>query len=148
MRQDTKTSRRDYRLRGRHRRSGTDPKSDTAWEQRVGYSRAVAADGQIHVSGTTPVDDDGAVVGRGNPYEQTVRALDIVEDALTELDASLEDIVRTRLYVTDIEDWETIGRAHGEYFEAVRPATTMVEVSRLIRPEFLVEVEATAIATQ
>lgn len=120
--------------------------SDTEWEAHVGYSRAVRAGDHVHVSGTTPVDDGGSVVGDG-PYEQTAAALEIVEGALEEADASLADVVRTRLYVTDIDDYEAVGRAHGEVFGDVRPASTMVEVSRLVREEFAVEVEATAILT-
>ncbi|WP_436931151.1 RidA family protein [Halosimplex halobium] len=118
--------------------------SGTEWEAHVGYSRAVAVDGQVHVSGTTPVDDDGEVIGDG-PYEQTRAALEIVEGALDEADASIADVVRTRLYVTDIDDYEAVGRAHGEVFADVRPASTMVEVSRLVDEDFRVEVEATAV---
>jgi len=120
--------------------------SGTEWEAHVGYSRAVAVDGQVHVAGTTPVDDDGEVIGDG-PYEQTKAALDIVEGALEEADATIGDVVRTRLYVTDIDDYEAVGRAHGEVFEAVRPASTMVEVSRLVDEEFRVEIEATAVVS-
>ncbi|SDY35450.1 RidA family protein [Halobellus clavatus] len=119
--------------------------SGTEWESHVGYSRAIRAGSQIHVSGTTATDEDGDVVGEGDPYEQTKQALANVEDALVEADASLEDVVRTRMFVTDIDDWEAIGEAHGEYFGEIRPATSMLEVSRLIRPELLVEVEAVAI---
>jgi len=118
----------------------------TEWEAHAGYSRAVRVGDQRHVSGTTPVDDDGEVVGE-TPYEQTVAALEIVEGALAEADATLEDVVRTRLYVTDVDDYEGIGEAHGEYIGDVRPATTMVEVSRLVDEAFAVEVEATAVVT-
>ena len=118
--------------------------SGTEWEAHVGYSRAVRAGDQVHVSGTTPVDDAGEVIGE-TPYEQTVAALEIVEEALDEAGASLADVIRTRLYVTDIDDYEAIGRAHGELFGDVRPATSMVEVSRLVREEFRVEIEATAV---
>jgi enamine deaminase RidA (YjgF/YER057c/UK114 family) len=118
--------------------------SGTDWESTVGYSRAIRAGDEIHVSGTTATDDDGAVVAPGDPYAQTARAIENVETALSALDASLSDVVRTRLFVTDIDDWEAIGRAHGEAFGDVRPATTMVEVQRLIDPEMLVEVEAVA----
>jgi len=120
--------------------------SGTEWEAHVGYSRAVAVDGQVHVAGTTPVDDDGEVIGDG-PYEQTKAALDIVEGALEEAGSAIEDVVRTRMYVTDIDDYEAVGRAHGEVFEAVRPASTMVEVSRLVDEEFRVEIEATAVVS-
>ncbi|WP_459193977.1 RidA family protein [Halosimplex sp. J119] len=118
--------------------------SGTEWESHVGYSRAVAVDGQVHVSGTTPVGDDGEVLGDG-PYEQTLAALEIIEGALEEAGASIDDVVRTRLYVTNIEDYEAIGRAHGEVFADVRPASTMVEVSRLVDEDFCVEIEATAV---
>jgi enamine deaminase RidA (YjgF/YER057c/UK114 family) len=118
--------------------------SGTEWEAHVGYSRAVRAGDQIHVSGTTPVDDEGEVVGE-TPYEQTAAALEIVEGALDEVDAGLEDVVRTRMYVTDIDDYGAVGRAHGEFFGEVRPASTMVEVSRLVREAFHVEIEATAV---
>jgi len=118
--------------------------SGTEWESIVGYSRAVRAGDEIHVSGTTATDDDGRVVGVGDPYAQTVQALDNVADALAALDASLADVVRTRLFVTDIDDWAAIGRAHGDAFDAVRPATTMVQVERLIDPEMLGEIEAVA----
>jgi enamine deaminase RidA (YjgF/YER057c/UK114 family) len=118
--------------------------SGTEWEAHVGYSRAVAVDGQVHVAGTTPVDDDGEVIGDG-PYEQTTAALDIVAGALDEAGASVEDVVRTRMYVTDVDDYEAVGRAHGEVFDEVRPAATMVEVSRLVDEDLRVEVEATAV---
>jgi enamine deaminase RidA (YjgF/YER057c/UK114 family) len=119
--------------------------SGTEWESAVGYSRAIRAGDEIHASGTTATDDDGAVVAPGDPYAQTARAIENVETALSALDASLSDVVRTRLFVMDIDDWEAIGRAHGDAFEAVRPATTMVQVERLIDPEMLVEIEAVAL---
>jgi len=103
---------------------------------------------QIHVSGTTATDDDGAIVGKGEPAEQTRQALANIEAALDEAGASVADVVRTRIYVTDIDNWEAIGEAHGEVFGEIRPATSMVEVSRLINPEMLVEIEATAIVKQ
>jgi len=121
--------------------------SDTEWEAHVGYSRAVAVGGQVHVSGTTPVDDEGDVLGDG-PYEQTKAALDIVASALDDAGASVADVVRTRMYVTDIDDYEAVGRAHGEVFADVRPASTMVEVSRLVDEEFCVEIEATAVVPE
>ena len=116
----------------------------TEWESFVGYSRAVAVGGQVHVAGTTPVDDEGSVIG-DDAYEQTVAALEIVAGALEEVDAALDDVVRTRMYVTDIDDYEAVGRAHGEFFRDVRPAATMVEVSRLVEDDLAVEVEATAV---
>ncbi len=119
--------------------------SGTEWESRVGYSRAVRAGSQVHVSGTTATDDEGEVVGEGDPAAQTRRALANVEGALDAAGASLSDVVRTRLFVVDIDEWAAVGDAHAEYFGDVQPATSMVEVSRLIRPELLVEVEAVAI---
>lgn len=119
--------------------------SGTEWESQVGYSRAIRTGSQIHISGTTATDEDGDIVGEGDPYEQTQQALSNIEDALVEADASLEDVVRTRMFVTDIDDWEAIGEAHGEYFGETRPATSMLEVNRLISPELLVEIEAVAV---
>ncbi|GAB6861156.1 RidA family protein [Haloplanus litoreus] len=118
--------------------------SGTEWESAVGYSRAVRAGDTIHVSGTTATDADGSVVAPGEPYAQTERAIENVAAALSRLDASISDVVRTRLFVTDIGDWEAVGRAHAEAFGAVRPATSMVQVERLIHPDLVVEVEATA----
>lgn len=119
--------------------------SGTEWESVVGYCRAVRVGDEIHVSGTTATDDDGDVVGEGDPADQTRQAIANVQAALAELDANLADVVRTRMFVTDIDDWDVVGRAHGEAFGAVRPATTMVEVSRLVDPAMLVEIEAVAL---
>lgn len=121
--------------------------SGAKWEEIVGYSRAVRVGNTIEVAGTTAVDENGQVVGANNPYEQTKFAISKIERALKEAGASLEDVVRTRLFVTDIRAWEEIGRAHGEFFRAIKPVATMVEVNALISPDLLVEIEATAILT-
>lgn len=119
--------------------------SGSKWEPIVGYSRAVRAGHHVHVSGTAPVGPDGAVVGAGNAYLQAQHALTIIVRALEEAGGAAKDVVRTRIYVTDIARWEEIGRAHAEIFADVRPATTMVEVARLIDPLMMVEIEAEAI---
>ena len=118
----------------------------TKWEQVVGYSRAVRIGNIIEVAGTTAVDESGEVVGQNDPYEQTKYVLSKIEKALIQAGGSLEDIIRTRMYVVDINQWGEIGRAHGEFFRDIKPAATMVEVNSLISPELLVEIEVTAVA--
>jgi enamine deaminase RidA (YjgF/YER057c/UK114 family) len=122
--------------------------SGTEWEDAVGYSRAVRAGNRVAVAGTTATGPDGDPVAPGDPYQQTRHALGLVAVALDEAGASPDDVIRTRLFVTDVDDWEAVGRAHAEMFGDVRPAATMVEVSRLAHPDLVVEVEAEALVEQ
>lgn len=119
--------------------------TDTPWEMIVAYSRAVRVGSQVFVSGTTSSNSDGTTVAVGSAYEQTVFILRKIEAALTEVGAKMSDVVRTRMFVTDISRWEEIGRAHGEFFAGINPAATMVEVSRLVNPDHLVEIEVDAV---
>ncbi len=121
--------------------------SGAKWEPIVGYSRAVRIGNTIEVAGTCAVDQDGNPVGQGDPYLQTKRILEIIQLAIEQLGGNIADVIRTRIYVTQIDQWAEIGKAHGEVFSDIRPATTMIEVSSLISQEYLVEIEATAIVT-
>ena len=119
--------------------------SGSPWESIIGYSRLVKHGQYAFISGTTSIDEKGIIVGSGNSYLQTKHIIQIIEKSLKKIDADLTDVVRTRIYATDIEEWKSIGRAHAESFRDIQPATTMVQVERLIRPDMLVEMEADAI---
>jgi|SRR4051812_5019119 enamine deaminase RidA (YjgF/YER057c/UK114 family) len=123
----------------------TNYSSGAVWEDIVGYSRAVKLGNQIEISGTVAADEDGNAIGRNDAYQQTVVALQIIEKTLKAAGASLENVVRTRMFVTDISRWEEYGKAHGEFFKNIKPCTSMIEVKSLIAPEYLIEIEATAI---
>jgi len=119
--------------------------SGAKWESLVGYSRAVKVGNQVEVAGTIALDKDGQVVAPGDPYLQTKRIIEIAESTLKKLGGKLENVIRTRIFTTDISKWEEIGKAHGEYFREIKPASTMVEISKLVIPETVVEIEFTAV---
>ena len=119
--------------------------SGAKWESVVGYSRAVRVGSMVHVAGTTAVNSAGEIVGKGDGYLQTKQIFTTIQKALEDAGAQLKDVVRTRMFVTDISQWEAIGRAHGEFFREIRPASTMLEISKLIHPDMLIEIEVDAV---
>ncbi len=122
--------------------------SGAPWEEIVGYSRAVRIGNIIEVTGTVATDENGNIVGKDNPYEQTKFVLQKIERVLIQAGATLDDVVRTRMFVTDISKWDEYGKAHGEFFRTIKPCTSMIEISKLIEPEYLIEIEATAIVNE
>jgi len=118
--------------------------SGAKWEEIVGYSRAVILGNMVYIAGTTAIDENGEVFGKNNPYEQTIKALSIINESLERAGTSFDNVVRTRMYVTDISRWEEYGKAHGEIFRNIKPASTMVEVSALINPDMMIEIEVDA----